>query len=345
MAKFMDKKILIVTTSQDVGATFVVEALRKHKGIQVFRFNTEEFPTKVKIKISHNESGKLETIFLFPEQGILKSTEIFSVYYRREGEAILDESIKDKTSKLFARTEIIGALDTVWDTLNCLWVNHPRFSTALMTKVGQTHYGGTLGFRVPKTIVSTDVKELIKFYKDCDSNIMAKQLGNARGAQDWIEGRLYTQKIKPNQVKFFENAHLAPVMLQEAIPKKFELRITVVGDKMFAIKIDSQSQERTSVDWRKGPIGTVPHSVYKLPPEIELKLIKLHKKLGLIYSGTDMIVTPDGEYVLLELNPNGEYVWTEVLTGAPITEAICELLIKGKGEDGRGNNPSIRFSR
>ncbi len=341
----MNKKILIVTTSQDVGATFVIEALRKRKGVQTFRFNTEDFPTEVKIKISHDESGKLETTFIFPELGILKSSEIFSIYYRREGEAILDKSIKDKTSKLFARTEIIGALDTVWDTLNCLWVNHPRFSTALMTKVGQTHYAGISGFRVPKTLVSTDAKELIKFYKDCGNNVMAKQLGNARGAQDWIEGRLYTQKIKPDQVKFFENAYLAPVMLQEAISKKFELRITVVGSKMFAIKIDSQSRERTSVDWRKGPIGTVPHSVYKLPHNIESKLIELHKKLGLIYSGTDMIVTPEGEHVLLELNPNGEYVWTEVLTGAPITEAICELLIKGKGEDDRGSNPSVRFSR
>lgn len=337
----MAKKILIITTSQDVGASYIISALRKHRGVKVYRFNTEEFPTKVKINIYHDGTGELVSNFVFPEQGKLNSTEIFSVYYRREGEAVLDKSIKDNTHKLFARTEITGALDTVWDTLNCLWVNHPRYSTSLMTKVGQTHYGGLSGLRVPKTIVSTNQEELLNFYKKCNGKVVAKQLGNARGAQDWIEGRLYTQKILPEHLSIFKNAYLAPVMLQEAIDKDFELRISIVGDKFFAVKIDSQAKKETSVDWRVGPIGTIPHSIYKLPRDIKTKLLALHKTLKLIYSGTDMIVTPSGEYVLLELNPNGEYVWTEVLTGAPITEAICKLLIKGESINNRGANPSI----
>lgn len=336
------KNVLIVTTTHDVGADFIIKDLRSRPSVQVFRFNTEEYPSKIKITVSHNSRGEINTTFCFPEQGVLKSSEIFSAYYRREAEPELDKLIKRKDDRLFARTEIVGALDTVWDTLDCLWVNHPRYSTSLMTKVAQTHYGGLVGLRVPKTIITSNYNEIIDFYKMCNQNVVIKQLGNARGSQDWIEGRLYTQKIEPEHLKLFKNAKYAPIMMQEAIAKKFELRITVVGDKILPVKIDSQYNTRTMNDWRRGPIGKIPHEKFKIPPIIANKLLRLHKKLNLIYSGTDMIVTPNNKYVLLELNPNGEYVWIEVLTGLPITKAISELLLSERKRHARGRNPAIR---
>lgn len=335
------KNVLIITTAHDVGADYVVKDLRNRPGIKVFRFNTEEYPSRIRVSVLHDSNGDINTTFYFPEQGILNSSDIFSAYYRREAEPELDKLIKRKEDKLFARTEIVGALDTIWDTLNCFWVNHPRYSTSLMTKVAQTHYGGLIGLRVPKTIITSNYNEVVNFYNKCNQSIVAKQLGNARGSQDWIEGRLYTQKIEPKHLKLFKNAKLAPVMLQEAIEKKFELRITVVGNNMFPVKIDSQYTNATKNDWRRGPIGKIPHEKFEIPPIIKNKLLQLHKRLNLIYSGTDMVVTPKNEYVLLELNPNGEYVWTEVLTGLPITKAICDLLLN-KNRDARGSNPAIR---
>ena len=40
-----------------------------------------------------------------------------------------------------------------------------------------------------------------------------------------------------------------------------------------------------------------------------------------------MRVTPDGEYVFLEINPAGQYLFVEVATGQRITEALCDTLI------------------
>jgi hypothetical protein len=44
-----------------------------------------------------------------------------------------------------------------------------------------------------------------------------------------------------------------------------------------------------------------------------------------------MILTPDGRYVFLEINPSGQYLWIEDNTGLPISSAICDLLMAGQG--------------
>jgi hypothetical protein len=39
-----------------------------------------------------------------------------------------------------------------------------------------------------------------------------------------------------------------------------------------------------------------------------------------------MIVTPSGEYVFLEINPQGQYGWMEHLIGLPISPALADLI-------------------
>lgn len=73
--------------------------------------------------------------------------------------------------------------------------------------------------------------------------------------------------------------------------------------------------------WYRRPQHPVPHE------EISDKLSR--EKLGLCYGAIDMVLTPDGRYVFLEINPNGQYLWIEFATGLPISDAICDLLISG----------------
>ncbi|MEV4245300.1 hypothetical protein AB0J63_18065 [Streptosporangium canum] len=50
---------------------------------------------------------------------------------------------------------------------------------------------------------------------------------------------------------------------------------------------------------------------------------------GLTYGAIDLILTPDGRYVFLEINPNGQFLWIEDATGLPIGAAIGDLLMSG----------------
>jgi glutathione synthase/RimK-type ligase-like ATP-grasp enzyme len=67
--------------------------------------------------------------------------------------------------------------------------------------------------------------------------------------------------------------------------------------------------------------------VLVLPAEVERRCVELTRRLGLVYGAIDLIVTPAGEYVFLEINPTGEYGWIEDATGLPISDAICDLLL------------------
>lgn len=50
------------------------------------------------------------------------------------------------------------------------------------------------------------------------------------------------------------------------------------------------------------------------------------ERMHLNFGCFDLIVTPDGEYVFLECNPNGQWLWVELATGLPIAEAIADFL-------------------
>ena len=51
-------------------------------------------------------------------------------------------------------------------------------------------------------------------------------------------------------------------------------------------------------------------------------------RLGLIYGAIDLRQTPAGDYVFLEVNPAGQWLFVEQRTGQPISEAISASLCR-----------------
>ncbi|MBU4480422.1 MvdD family ATP-grasp ribosomal peptide maturase, partial [Patescibacteria group bacterium] len=119
---------------------------------------------------------------------------------------------------------------------------------------------------------------------------------------------------------------LSPVMVQSYIPKKIELRVTIVGENIFTCAIHSQNSEKTKYDWRRYDFENVKHEEYQLPVNVRGKILAFMKKCRLNFGAIDMILTPDNEYVFLEVNPSGQFGWIEKLTGMPIAKSIAELL-------------------
>jgi D-alanine-D-alanine ligase-like ATP-grasp enzyme len=48
--------------------------------------------------------------------------------------------------------------------------------------------------------------------------------------------------------------------------------------------------------------------------------------LGLRYGAFDLVYTPDGEYVFLEVNPNGQWYFMQLGIDLPLVETMAELL-------------------
>ncbi|MFE1411185.1 hypothetical protein ACFW6F_10300 [Streptomyces sp. NPDC058746] len=119
------------------------------------------------------------------------------------------------------------------------------------------------------------------------------------------------------------------MILQERIDKKLEIRVTVVGDRVLAAAIDSQAAEVTRDDWRRD-VFQAPHLVHDLPEHVAERCRRLLRRYGLLFGALDFILTPDGEYMFLELNPNGEWDWVEALTGLPVASALGDVLTGGR---------------
>jgi hypothetical protein len=99
--------------------------------------------------------------------------------------------------------------------------------------------------------------------------------------------------------------------------------------RVFAIEIHSQQSEKTKHDWRHYDFDKVAHCVHELPDRVRNQCLALVQALDLRFGAIELIVTPNNEYVFLEINPTGQYQWLEALTDLPITDSIVELLING----------------
>ncbi len=130
-----------------------------------------------------------------------------------------------------------------------------------------------------------------------------------------------------------DGLRLAPMVFQEQIYKRLELRITVVGSRMFAAAVDSARTAGAEVDWRERGVTLLQSwTEYRLPDEVERALARYMQRIGMQYSAIDMLVEPDGRHVFLEANPVGECFWLEHFAPRfPLTEAIADVLLGAPG--------------
>jgi glutathione synthase/RimK-type ligase-like ATP-grasp enzyme len=72
------------------------------------------------------------------------------------------------------------------------------------------------------------------------------------------------------------------------------------------------------------------HGVHRLPAEVSAKITRLMDRFGLVFAAMDMILTPDGRYVFLEINPGGQFAWLEDKTAVPLTATLADMLLAGR---------------
>jgi glutathione synthase/RimK-type ligase-like ATP-grasp enzyme len=113
---------------------------------------------------------------------------------------------------------------------------------------------------------------------------------------------------------------------QEFLPKAYDIRVTIVGRKLFAVSIDSQSDPSAVIDWRKTENPLLPHAPIELPAPLQRSLMELMSRLSLAYGAIDLVLTPDGRYIFLEINPNGQWLWIDEMLSLGISHSIAERL-------------------
>jgi glutathione synthase/RimK-type ligase-like ATP-grasp enzyme len=139
---------------------------------------------------------------------------------------------------------------------------------------------------------------------------------------------VFTNPVKPEDLADLSGLSLCPATFQELLPKSLEIRVTVVGHRIMAAAVDSQVSARAAHDWRRDGLRMIQDwRPYQLPHEVEEKILRLMDYFSLNYGAIDIILTPDGRHMFLELNPCGEFFWLEHAPGLPISDAISDVLL------------------
>lgn len=319
------KMILILTNKEDVTVDFVVKELQT-RDAPYYRLNTEDIPENISVNFDLG-SNTFMLIDKVKETSI-NLLEFDSVYYRRPLLNNLEFIEGAKLKEInYLRSELASVLEGIYKILrNKYWVNDVYNIRQAENKIYQLQVAQEVGFKIPLSFISNQSEQVNKFMKLCDSNCIIKPIksGNMKDSNQPMA--IFTTKLNSKQFDSSERIESFPVFIQKNIEKKFDLRITVIGDEVFTAQIHSQSNEDSEVDWRRGQ-QILEHRNHELPEKIKTMCISITRKMNLNYSAIDMVLDKHGEYIFLEINPNGQWAWIEKRLGFPLSKKIVDLLI------------------
>ncbi len=317
--------ILILTNHDDEHANHIARKLDE-RGAEVVRFNPADFPAGAEISLSSAGGGFATT--LRSGDTCIDLGRVTAAWYRRPEPPIPAPTITDPTMHRYVTEECRAFVQDLWASLRCVWLpGPPSVIREAQHKASQLRVAQELGFELPPTLVTNSPADFRDFYRQHNGNVISKLAGTAFFNVSGTTYCRYTEIVSPRDVGYSHAVRHAPVIFQAYVPKRVELRITVVADQVFAAEIHSQATNHTRHDWRRYDLEQTPHQPHELPDEVARRCVRLVKTLGLQYGAIDMILTPDGRYVFIEINPNGQYLWIEELTGLPISDALCDLLM------------------
>ena len=330
-------KILIITNKEDVHPNPVIEKLVSW-GESVFRLNTEALLTDYQFSWWADANGCDFWMRCIPNRLEVRGSEITAVWDRRPvppSELLLKNNVAIDKHNL---TEACGFLSFLRYYLKDIpSIGNIVNDRVAASKMLQYKVATEIGFVIPQTVFSNEKDPFVKMAKKHEALVL-KPIENS---DIWFEETgldyvFYAQKVPSGAVADVpETAFTQTVTFaQNYVEKAFELRVTVVDSEVFACKIDSQAQneDQGKVDWRQGYDYGLKHSIFDLPEEVSEKCKMFLHKMGLRFGCFDFIVTPEGQYVFLECNPNGQWLWIELETGLSISIAIARSLTKTNWE-------------
>lgn len=322
---YQHSMFLIISRPRDAHVDYMLPQLQA-TGHFVHRLFLEQLPDEKHIELSI-EQGDFSGVISSGIDGF-GLEKIKSAWVRPAGDFVVSQAIANEQHKAFVARESRVVLESLYSILNCRWVNHPACTSLADNKIYQLTMAQKLGFRIPRSVVTQDPDKAKAFFYSCKERMIVKPFKSFSFRND--DGSLVaipTHLVTTNDLAQLSWINVCPTLLQEYIEKDVELRITVVDDKVFACAIHSQEHELTQVDWRLGVNSeSLRYSKYTLPDSVSEFCVSLNRSLGLSFSAIDMIKTPKGEYVFLEVNPNGQWLWIEQKLGLPISSALIALL-------------------
>lgn len=306
--------ILIISNTLDFTTDYVCLELHR-RNANYLRINRDEFQ---KYEVFFNVLQCSLTIRLGDEHYLLHPNTLKAVYYRAP--IYLRDIYKPNLpveEQLF-RTQWTAFIRNLAVFDSALWVNNPEATFRAENKILQLIVAKNIGLPCPNTIVTNSSKVEINENKE----YIVKSLDSATLLVEDKEAFVYSNRVKGWEIKN-SNLNLAPIILQDYISPKIDIRVTVIGHTVYAVRILKEGKG-VEGDWRtyKNDIDFIP---FLLPDDVSSNCISLVKALGLSFGGIDLIES-GGNFYFIEINPTGEWAWLVNAANLKIFNGICDYL-------------------
>jgi glutathione synthase/RimK-type ligase-like ATP-grasp enzyme len=310
--------VLVISSERDEHATAVASQLTR-LGVEHHLLDLARFPEEIGLVLRYGNDGA-PTAMLRGVGGVdVDLAGVGAVWYRRPQPFGIPSSLSRPSHRAFAFNESHEAIAGLWQSLDVFWMNHPTRDEVAARKAYQLGVARASGLEIPPTLITNDPSEARRFLAERASNRTIYKAFSAT-QQEWRETRV----VRDEEMAVLDQVRHAPVIFQEYVPARFDLRVTIVGDQIFAAAIhsqDTQYQVDFRIDMNRAKVE--PHD---LPTQVATGLRDFMRRLGIVYGAIDMRLTPDGRYVFLEVNPAGQWLFIEGRTGQPISAAVADTL-------------------
>ncbi|HEX8475270.1 MAG TPA: MvdC family ATP-grasp ribosomal peptide maturase [Pyrinomonadaceae bacterium] len=317
--------VLLLTHSADFYTIDRVADALTRRGARPVRLDTDRFPRDVKLSARLEQRGLRHVI---ADGGTrVEADEVRAVWARRLWTPQLDANLDERFRAMCTR-ESVAALDGFLDGLHAAhWVNNTRRTEAAENKPRQLRLAANAGLRIPRTLITNDPQEARNFFEELDGRVVVKLLKPLSVNMDASSVFVYTSDVRREDLADAATLRHSPVVFQERIDKARELRIAWVDGQHFTGAIDASRSTRGQTDWRLAAPDECSWQRDEIPADVARRLEALMRELGLVYGAVDLIRTPAGEYVFLEVNAGGEWGMLERDLGLAISEALADALL------------------
>jgi len=310
----MSLGIGIVTISGDAHAYLIATKLGSDRGVKCHVFEMD--------KVSDGHSFSVRPAKLGPSASLTDAlgaqvdlSELNVCWWRRvaRSQSISHEVDDGSLRNVINSSCVDGISGSYLTAFQGTFVSDPIRTALAENKIVQLAAAVRAGLKTPRTLVSNNSSEIIGFAKMLPKGlVLAKALGRTARLID--AKRLSVGELNLDEVR------VVPSIFQEFIAGRRHIRANVFGKQIFSVAIDCDA-----VDWRR----ELPDRLQEisLPADVEERLLKTVEILGLRMGVIDMKIDEEGEFVFFEINPQGQFLFLEPLSGIPFTSIFADFLV------------------
>jgi glutathione synthase/RimK-type ligase-like ATP-grasp enzyme len=321
-------KLLIVTSEDDIHTDALIEKLQS-SDIEPIRLNSQSFISKSQYHFAWDIDGNITDRNLHFNDSLRSAEDIEVIWWRKPQDYHPHASVNDHWAIKYAQDETKSLLLSLRGLFpKAKWVNDYHNLHLPSNRINQIPVAQQLGISIPPTLVTNHYEPALKFlqqYSDC----IIKSMRYSGFLHEDVQYACFTRPIDIETLEEFrESIHLAPLFIQKRISKKAEYRVTLIGKQHFVCRLDVDhlNDPDVDMDWRVIEPDKVTHVPDTLPDSYIYKLRQMLEIFGLNFGAFDIIRDDDDELYFIELNPNGQWYWIEILTQMPMVKAMADLI-------------------